>query len=116
LHDSNDGQRSWFLLPNCDRVVDLSADRINAREKFLRGKLIDYDRSRTTAHILWSEISAPRNRHLKHIKISRRNYRHLADRLFAWRIRRRTGYVKGTIPFFVIKRRVAAYGSGANSG
>ena len=72
-HDSNDRQRNAILIgvANGNWIVDLFANRVGAGKKILRGELVDHDRSRTTAHVFRSEISAPQNRHTKRAKVAR---------------------------------------------
>src|SRR6266705_3635181 len=66
-HDSDNGDRDPICYRRSDRnwIVDLLADWIGARKEFLRGKLIDHNRSRATPHIFRSEISTAQNRHTK---------------------------------------------------
>ena len=97
-----------IVVTNCDRIVDLSADRISARKESLRGELIDHDRSGTAAHIFRTKISPAQHRHTEDAKVIRRNDRHFAGRFLAGRIGRRARYVKRAVPFLVIKWRVIA--------
>ena len=97
-----------IVVTNCDRIVDLSADRISARKESLRGELIDHDRSGTAAHIFRTKISPAQHRHTEDAKVIRRNDRHFAGRFLAGRIGRRARYVKRAVPFLVIEWRVIA--------
>src|SRR5947208_219479 len=53
-HDSNDRQRNAILIGVANG-----------------NWIVDHDRSRTTAHVFRSEISAPQNRHTKRAKVAR---------------------------------------------